>query len=218
MASEAGRFPALLRSTHLIFLGLALCCLSTAVKASPVEMSLTGVNGAQAFGVYVGPYYGTMNGTVDEIYCVDILNHAYIGEYWEANLTPITAGADLSETRFGSLADALKLYQEAAWLTLQYQFQPSSQYGDIQATIWQLLSSSEFTPSSSFWSNEALNNYTSCDYTNFRIVTNLGPVQPSGQVQEFLTQVASPVPEPGTNLLIGFALVSLGCSWKYARR
>src|ERR1700687_4136599 len=103
MASEAGRFPALLRSTRLIFLGLALCCVSTAVKASPVEMSLTGVNGAQAFGVYVGPYYGTMNGTVDEIYCVDILNHAHIGQHWEANLTPITAGADLSETRFGSL-------------------------------------------------------------------------------------------------------------------
>ena len=50
------------------------------------------------------------------------------------------------------------------------------------------------------------------------MVTNGGPVEQYGQVQEFLTQVASPVPEPGTNLLIGLALVSLSCFWSYVRK
>jgi hypothetical protein len=53
---------------------------------------------------------------------------------------------------------------------------------------------------------------------------NLAPVQPSGQVQEFLIhdadsigEEAAPVPETGNNLLIGLGLVSLSCFWSDLR-
>jgi hypothetical protein len=44
---------------------------------------------------------------------------------------------------------------------------------------------------------QARSNYASADYGHFRIITNTGPVQLSGQVQEFLTRrQSSDVPDP----------------------
>lgn len=187
--------------------------------AASVNMTFDSVNGAQDFGYYVGPYSGTLDGAPAGLFCVDFKNEVTFGQQWDANLTPITPGADLSDTRYGNLPDALTLYQEAAWLTLQYISQPATQYGDIQATIWQLFDPSAPTPGSSSWSQQAASNYLSGDYTNFRVVTNLPPVLPSGQVQEFLTVVPpGQVPEPGTQFLIGLGLVCVSRVWCYRRR
>ena len=51
---------------------------------------------------------------------------------------------------------------------------------------------------------EAQRNYQLLDYADFRVVTNLRPVQATAQVQEFLTRL---VPEPNTHLLIGLSFV-----------
>jgi hypothetical protein len=202
---------------------LATCaialCLSNALFASTVQMNFGGVNGTQMFGYYVGPYSGTMNGTPVDLFCVDFANEVNFGQQWDANVTPITSGSDLSDTRYGGAPDALELYQQAAWLALQFASQPTSQYGDIQATIWRLFNASAPTPSSSWWMEQAGNNYASGDYGDFRLVTNTGPVRMFGQVQEFLIRTQSnPAPEPSTQLFVGLALVGVSCVWRSLRR
>jgi hypothetical protein len=189
------------------------------------------------FGVYVGPYSGTMNGTTVDLFCVDYANEVTFGQQWDANLTPITAGANLSDTRYGADPGALQLYQEAAWLTEQFALQPTSQYGDIHATIWQLFNPAAPSPAvpapgTLSWLEQARRNYGSADYSNFRIVTNTGPVLQVGQVQEFLTLTQSndgpdqefngtqsnEVPEPSQQLLVGLALAGGSGVWRRVRR
>jgi hypothetical protein len=180
-----------------------------------VEVTFTGVNGVAAFGYYVGPYYGTINGDPVTLYCVDFANEVNWGETWDANLTPLDGG-DLSDTRYGGavgLPNALTLYEEAAWLTTQYASNPSD-YGDIQTTIWQLFDPAAPSPSSNYWAQLAAQNYPSVDTGDFEIVTNVGPVTATGQVQEFLVDPA-PVPEPSAFLLLATGIVLAG--W-FARR
>ena len=182
-------------------------------------MVFVAVNPIHAFGVPVGPYTGTMDGTPVPLYCGDWANDVLVGQGWEANLSPITAGAVLTDTRYGSMTDALALYQQAAWLTLQYVSQPTSQWGDINATIWQLFNSATApVPSAWWWLDQARANYTAADYRNFRVVTNLGPLALTGQIQELLTVVPDEVPEPGVQLPVGVALVGLSWAWRRAKK
>jgi hypothetical protein len=187
-------------------------------------MTFDGVNGTAAFGYYVGPYYGTLNDSSVDLFCVDLANEVSIGEIWQANLSMIADGSDLSLTRYGGRAEALTLYQEEAWLTEQFATEPASEYGDIQATMWQLFNPDTAPrPSSSYWLDQTKNSYAGADYSAFRVVTNLGPVAPTGQVQEFLTRVdmdahlpndTAPTPEPSTCVLVGFTLMGLGVALK----
>ena len=62
------------------FLRLALCVAGFSMGAGSAMATLlpatfNGVNGATAFGYYVGPYSGTLNGNPVTFYCVDFANH-----------------------------------------------------------------------------------------------------------------------------------------------
>src|ERR1039458_9730641 len=191
---------------------LAMCsiaiCLSTTPSAASVQMIFDGVNGTQAFGVYVSPYFGTMDGTPVDLFCVDFSNEVQVGQQWDANLTPISPGAELGDTRFGAEPGALEHYEQAAWLALQFASQPASQYGDIQATMWQLFEPDAPAPSTPYWLQQAASNYASTDSGDFYVITNTGPVQQFGQVQEFLTEIVpAAAPEPNAQLLIGVVLI-----------
>jgi hypothetical protein len=48
-------------------------------------------------------------------------------------------------------------------------------------------------------------NYGSVNLNNFELVTNVGPLSLTGQVQEFIV----PTPEPGTFALLGVALLGI---------
>jgi hypothetical protein len=175
----------------LIRLPLIALLAVAAALADPFQVTLTGVNGANAFGYYVGPYYGQFEGQSVSLYCDDFANEVAFGQKWMANLSKITAGSDLSNTRFGGLANALQDYQEIAWLDMQFATAPVEQYGDIHATIWDI-----FDPGgaprrgSPTWLALAQQNYQSMVYDNFRVLTNVGPVTRTGQVQEFLIVTA----------------------------
>lgn len=192
-----------------------------AALAIPIDVAFTGVNGTAAFGYYVGPYYAELETESVSIYCDDFANEVSFGQKWQANLTTITSGSDLSNTRYGGVADALQKYQEIAWLDTQFAVQPTTQYGDIHATIWDFFDPQQApTPSSDYWLQMAKKNYQSINYDNFRIVTNVGPVKLTGQVQEFVTilSASTPVtttPEPGPALLVGAGLLGCGALlWK----
>jgi hypothetical protein len=167
-AAASDPTPARLSLIRFPAICVAALCLSTNLFAAPVEMTFDGVNGVTSFGVYVSPYYGTIDGTPVDLFCVDFSNEVHFGEQWAANLTPISSAADLGDTRWGAQPDALVHYEEAAWLALQFASQPVDQYGDIQATMWQLFYPGAPSPSSSFWLDQAQSNYASADYQTSR--------------------------------------------------
>ena len=95
------------------------------LTASPIEATFVGVNGAESFGYYVGPYYGELGQLSVVLDCVDFANDVYFGQQWAVNLSSIDTQADLANTRYGGRANAVQLYQEAAWLTEQYALKTS---------------------------------------------------------------------------------------------
>lgn len=126
-----------------------------------------------AFGYYMSPYSGTVDGTEQRLNCVDFFHEVSIGEVWTAAITNLGAAiADnnlLLSTRDGisggyaSLSDVLKLYMEAAWLTDQFAANPASspdQSIAIQTAIWSIVDNGPTNPASlkyantgDFWSN-----------------------------------------------------------------
>jgi hypothetical protein len=221
---------------NILFRSLLFLLAGVPLWANAIEATFVGVNGAIAYGYYVGPYYGRLDQQSVVLDCVDFANEVSIGQHWAANLSHVNTQADLANTRFGSGANALQLYQEAAWLTVQYSLNPSFDYADIQATIWQLFDSYAPSPATGYWLSQAEANYAAGNYNNFFVVTNVGPVNPTGQVQEFLT-VLQPgmsiypqdsaqniagtysvlTPEPGLMGVLGLALISLGFARKKLR-
>jgi hypothetical protein len=202
---------------------------ASSLSATPVEATFTGVNGMVAFNNYVGPYNGTLAGDAVTLYCVDFNNEVSFGEDWMANLSHINAKSNLANTRYGGIMNSVTLYQEAAWLTEQYALNPTSAYADIQATIWQLFDPFAPTPSSGYWLAQAQAHYASADFSNFVVVTNVGPVTRTGQVQEFLTVISpsnsiepfdnpQPVPEPALAGVIGIALIGFVFGVRRLRR
>ncbi len=189
-------------ATFLFLAGLT----AASAPASPIQLQLTGANGAVAFGYYVGPYYAQYGSQAVSVFCDDFANDAYFGETWQANQSTITAGSDLSNTRYGGVTNALQDYQEIAWLDTQFAVAPTSEYGNIHATIWDIFDPAEAPkPASSYWQTQAQANYQSISYADFRVLTNVGPVAATGQVQEFLVITT---PEPVPFILIACGLFS----------
>ncbi|MFI5104955.1 MAG: PEP-CTERM sorting domain-containing protein, partial [Terriglobales bacterium] len=155
--------------------------------------------------------------------CVDFNNEVTWNQTWQANVTPLSSN-DLSNTRYGNSADvallklsdpyyntysAAQLYAQAVWLTTrfnQYLSTDPSQVIALQYAIWDLFAPNAPTNAAAqAWILSAEQNYGSVNLNNFELVTNVGPLSLTGQVQEFIV----PTPEPGTFALLGVALMGL---------
>ncbi len=208
-------FGRLRMKTTKILLLLAVMFMLTPMAhadSTPVTMVFTGVNGANDGHYYVSPYTGTMNGQTVTLFCVDIINEVNFGQTWQANMTNLASG-NLSNTRYGDsaispvAASAGILYAEAAWLTTQFASN-SSDYVSLQYALWDLMNpGSEPTSYGNVqhWLDLAAANYGSIDPSQFAIITNVGPVTLTGQVQEFIIRT----PEPGTLALLLCGLLAL---------
>lgn len=210
----------------------ALIVAATAVRlsAGSVNVDFTGVSWAtDSSGNLIAPYYATVNGVAETVYCDDYANDVYIGQQYTANVTNMGSG-NLSLTRYGGLGlsytlqtatgsatySALQVYEMVAYLTTEFGSNTTTN-GQIQDTIWNLFNPNSgdttIAPpklSSNYWLYAAENNYTLINPNNFNIITNTGSLALTGQIQELIF-----APEPASMLLIGFGLIAVSI---YGRR
>lgn len=194
------------------FLVVALLLVPFA-HADQVSMEFTGVNGANDGHYFVSPYSGTMNGTAVVLFCDDILNNVSMWQTWTANVTNL-GSHNFSNTRYGGVSSSkvysnpALAYEEVAWLTTQFASH-TSDYVSLQYAMWDIMNPGS-EPTSyghvQYWLNQAELNYGSINPNNFEIVTNIGKLNLTGQVQEFIVQT----PEPSALALLGIGLLALG--------
>ncbi len=108
-----------------------------------------------AFGYYMSPYSGTVDGTLVRFNCVDFFHEVWLGDVWQANdvnlglaannlslLNTTRDGSAPNEASFGSSTNVLDMYREMAWLTDQQPANPglnaatSIRTTAIQTAIW----------------------------------------------------------------------------------
>jgi hypothetical protein len=202
---------------------------------SQASMDLTSAGNNILAGVYVGPYYATINGQANvPIICDDFTDDSYVGETWKANTTTVSSNAaTMMSTRMGLSASAQQAdYGQAAYLAQQLMSGAtcppgttscaSSDYaGDIQFAIWQIFDPAAKGNPLSYLSGSDYNNavawlnYASAhapSYSTDSGVTVYSP-QGGGPPQEFLG-----MPEPGAPLTWALDLGGLGGLVFYVRR
>jgi len=135
-------------------LSLAVAVSAGAQTSSVVLTAPNAPNGGAvtAFGYYMSPYSGTVDGTLQRLNCVDFFHDAFIGAQWDAVQTNLGAAMGnqslLAATRDGSngrysLSQALTVYEKVAWLTDQFPTNPASNptlTTAIQTAIWSISS------------------------------------------------------------------------------
>jgi hypothetical protein len=193
---------------------LALLCFAPCAFANS-SLTMTGAGNNVMEGVYVGPYYATVNGAANTpVICDDFADESYIGHSW-----------NFTANNFSSLGSALwgnqtANYDAAAWLTLQMLSLNSNpnnatQVGYLSYAIWSLfdqnalngLNSTQQTGVNS-WLGLVPLNLTPGQFANFVILTPQGCTGGPGSCpgQEFMTVV----PEGGS-AAIYLLLAGLSC-------
>lgn len=195
-----------------------------AIGQEQAKMKITNPGDNVLAGVYVGPYYATIDNTPNvPVICDDFYDETYVGEAWTANVTTVASGAPtwLSQKESLSQSQQSADYAEAAYLAEQL-MNPATTCpsqadcsGDIQFAIWNifdpgpplsLLSGNDLS-NAQYWLTTAGTAYTDHQispslYSNVQVYSPVG----GGPPQEFLMVQT---PEPGLASLLGVDLTTL---------
>ena len=215
----------------------ALAALALAgTAAAQTQFQLTSPGNVVSGGVYVGPYRGVLGSgpgapTID-VTCVDYFNQAYVApdprSVWQVNQTTLADGANLANTRFGSMwgENALVRYRQTAWLSWQFANAPTSEWGNIHRTIWNVFTGAAPDPANGTWLAAAdawyAANGANYDWSTVVVLSDAsmttaaagacppwaasnGSCAKIGGRQEFITTT----PEPATLLMLGSGLLIL---------
>jgi hypothetical protein len=123
-----------------VFLWVGIAALSLAPWAVAQNVTLTSAGSNVADGIYVSPYYATVNGATNTpIVCDDFADNSYLNTPWTANVQSFSSlSSSLANTAWGGVPGALKLYEEAAWLTMTLLRQPAGSAGQVNYSyaVW----------------------------------------------------------------------------------
>jgi hypothetical protein len=123
---------------------VALFLAPIALAQNDVPITLTSAGNYTDDGIYVSPYYATVNGAQNTpIVCDDFKDESYVASSWNANITSFSSlSATNLPTAWGNAlgvsASTFKLYEEAAWLTIQTLGQTPGSQGQINYSyaVW----------------------------------------------------------------------------------
>lgn len=203
----------------------ALCLMAATPVAAQTQWRFLSGGTVTAFGYYVGPYTGGTGAnyaTRVTLNCVDFFHEVRVGQTWTANHTYLGNSSNLSNTRFGSITNALAMYQQAAYLTTMYRSNPAwnpTETAAIQAAIWRIFggSATPYHSQMNYWLDQARQNYRTLDYSQFYVVTDVNKANPNS-VQEFIAwdpnapPPTETTPEPATMALLGTGLAGIAAA------
>jgi hypothetical protein len=132
----------ILRFWHVAFAMLFFA--TVAIAQNDVQVNLTSAGGYSNDGIYVSPYYATVNGAQNTaVVCDDFKDESYVGSTWNANIVSLSSlSATNIPTAWGNALgvsqSTLNLYDEAAWLTVQVLGQAPGSQGQINYSyaVW----------------------------------------------------------------------------------
>lgn len=202
-----------LRKVSLLLLALLLAAVTA--NADTVAVQLKGVNGASNNGYYIDPYFGNVNGNLTTLWCVDFKHEVWVGDQWQANVTTIADTSDFSKTNLFATygVQTETIYKEIAWLITNFNKDAAS----AQWVIWDLSMASTGANAAGHANcntllQAAVANASSVNTGGWSILTNVNLSQ-TNHWQEFVV-----TPEPGTIMLLGTGLVSLGAFMRRRKR
>jgi hypothetical protein len=178
-------------------------------------MTFTGTSGVSNGADYIYPYYFSINGSSPSLMCVSFNNEIYNGESWDATVSSITTASTTTA-------------QEDAYL---FSLLGDGTYSnnDIQEAVWYLSASNPSSvptttndptlllAASNAVTQADLGGSSTFDDGQFTLYTPVsGSQNPStdGTPQTFVG--VSPVPEPGSLLLVASGL--FGCAAQFYQR
>jgi hypothetical protein len=191
---------------------VAILCFASSAFADS-SLTMTGAGNNTMAGVYVGPYYATVNGAQNtQVICDDFADDSVIGHTWSFNTNTFST---LGNTLWGNQTQN---FEAAAWLTLKMlslNGNPANatQVGYLSFAIWSLFDKNALNGLNStqlggvnYWLGMVPLNLTTSQFSNFVILTPKDCTVGSCPGQEFLEIV----PEGGSTAIY-LMLAGLAC-------
>ena len=126
-----------------VFLWVGIAALSLAPWAIAQNVVLTSAGSTVADGIYVSPYYATVNGVPNtKVVCDDFADDSHLNTApWSASivsLSSLASTSNLLNTAWGAAGKTFLMYEEAAWLTMPLLSQTAGTPGQVNYSyaVW----------------------------------------------------------------------------------